>query len=189
MENITEQISEPISVLNIEPIVEPIVEHEPIVEQVLEPSIKVPESVPKVVQNSDFLYKSDIKWANNIEYIEPNSNEIEMLHGTKKPLELLEEEENKEEIKKTEEEIKQQRTKDLLLIFKVVSLNRLGHHPIQNTSDFQPSKLKEFLTMMNSLIDDFNKGLEIDITDEFNKICTEKLFKNNSDISSYPVYA
>jgi len=112
-----------------------------------------------------------------------------MLHGTKKPKELLEEEKEEVIVLKTEEEIKKQKTKDLLLIFKVVSLNRLGRYPILNTSTLQPHELKEFLQMMNLLVDDYNKGLEIEITKEFNKICIEKLFINNTDVSTFPVYA
>lgn len=150
---------------------------------------EVVSDIPKVVQNSDVLYKSDIQWYGNIEYAEPNSYEIEMLHGTKKPKELLEEEQSEEIVLKTEEEIKKQKTKDLLLIFKVVSLHRLGYHPIQNTSSFQPMKLKEFLDMMNALIEDYNKGLEIEITAEFNKICNDVLFFNHADVSQYPVYS
>jgi len=213
MENITAEPTEPISepiiepLEVVEPVSEPVVEQvvKPVVEQVVEPeaephpvferekplSILEPEELPKVIQNSDVLFKSDIKWANNIEYVEPNAFEIEMLHGTKKPKELLEEEEKEKEIvvEKTEEEIKKQKTKDLLLIFKVVSLDRLGRNPLTNTSTLQPQQLKEFLSMMNSLIEDYNKGLEIAITAEFNKICTEKLFTNNTDVSVYPVYA
>lgn len=175
----------------VEPVVETVIE--PVIEPFVEPVNLVtdePVEVPKVVHNSDVLYKSNIQWANNIEYVEPNAYEIEMLHGTKKPHELLEEENKSEEeiVLKSEEEIKKQRTKDLLLIFKVVSLNRLGHYPIMNTSYLQPFALKDFLNMMNSLIEDYNKGLEIEITYEFNKICNDKLFSNNADVSQYPVY-
>jgi hypothetical protein len=153
-------------------------------------SIHEPETIPKVVQNSDVLYKSNIQWANNIEYIEPNDYEIAMLNGTKKPHELLEEEKEEVIVIKSEEEIKKQRTKDLLLIFKVVSLNRLGHHPILNTSLLQPIQLKEFLDMMNSIItNEFDQGLETQIRDEFNKICNEKLFCSKADVSQYPIYA
>jgi hypothetical protein len=192
MENITEPITElviePITELVIEPITELVIEplSESIVEQVVEPE---PSMEYKVVQNSDVLYKSDIQWANDIDYVKPNAFEIEMLHGTKKPKELLEEEKDEVIVLKTEEEIKKQKTKDLLLIFKVVSLNRLGRHPILNTSTLQPHELKEFLKMMNLLVDEYNNGLEIEITTEFNKICIEKLFINNTDVSTFPVYA
>ena len=174
----------------VDPIIEPIVESLPeipveqVVEQVVDPII------PKVIQNSDFLYKSNIQWADNIEYVEPNAYEIEMLRGTKKADQIIEEEQEEEIVIKSQEEIKKQRTKDLLLIFKVVSLNRLGYHPIKNTSTLQPVQLKEFLDMMNSIItNEFEQGLEIKIRDEFNKICNEKLFSSNCDISQYPVYA
>jgi hypothetical protein len=194
VESVVEQVVEPL----VESVVEQVVE--PIVEQVVEPTIesvidnpfiehKEEETVPKVIQNSDTLYKSSIQWANNIEYVEPNAYEIEMLRGTKKADEIIEEEQVEEIVIKSEEEIKKQKTKDFLLIFKVVSLNRLGRNPILNTSTLQPHELKEFLQMMNLLVDDYNKGLEIEITKEFNKICIEKLFINTTDVSTFPVYA
>ena len=154
------------------------------------PSLDKPETIPKVIKNSDFLFKSDIKWEGNVEYVEPNQYEIEMLAGTKNPVELLKEESEVEEIVlKSEEEIKKQKTKDLLLIFKVVALNRMGNHPIHNTSHFTPLKIQEFLKIMNSLIEDYNNDLEVAITDEFNKICNEKLFNNSTDVSQYPIYS
>lgn len=163
--------------------------------QIIEP-LDIPELVrssneepeTQVIQNSDYLYKKSIDWVNNIEYVEPNQYEIEMLHGTKKPKELIEDEGVEEIVLKSEEEIKKQKTKDLLLIFKVVSLNRLGYYPIMNTSELQSPELKSFLDVMNSLIDDYHNGLEVPITDEFNKICANKIFKNGQDVSIYPVY-
>jgi hypothetical protein len=179
-----------------EPKVE-IIEESEVIPTLVEPDVLLsgsdilePETVPKVIQNSDVLFKSNIQWADNIEYVEPNAYEIEMLRGTKKADEIIEEEQVEEIVIKSEEEIKKQRTKDLLLIFKVVSLNRLGYHPIKNTSTLQPIQLKEFLDMMNSIItNEFDKGLEIQIRNEFNKICNQKLFSSNCDISQYPVYA
>jgi hypothetical protein len=58
-----------------------------------------------------------------------------------------------------------------------------------NTSYLQPYQLKDFLSMMNSLIEDYNQGLELQIREEFNRICNEKLFSNGTDVSQYPVYA
>ena len=36
----------------------------------------------QVVQNSDFLHKSDVKWVNDIKYQEPDENELKLLEGT-----------------------------------------------------------------------------------------------------------
>jgi hypothetical protein len=152
------------------------------------PNINDPSSVPNVIQNSDFLYKSDIKWEQNIEYIEPNMKEIEMLKGTKKPEDMIKEESLEIVVEKTEEEIKKQKTKDLLLIFKVVSLDRMGKGPIQNTSHLSNMETQDFLKRMNLLIEDYNNGKEEEITNEFNKICLEKIF-NTLDVSNYPVYS
>jgi len=188
IENIVEQV---LPVLPEEPDVLPMTD-EPELPKIKD-LLQMPEpdlsQIPKVIQNSDVLYKSTNEWVNQTDYVEPNHYEIEMLSGTKKPKELLEEEASEEIVLKSEEEIKKQKTKDLLLIFKVVSLNRLGHHPVQNTSLLQPIQLKEFLQMMNSLIEDYNNGLEIEIRDEFNKVCNTKLFQNDADVSKYPVYA
>jgi hypothetical protein len=40
---------------------------------------------------------------------------------------------------------------------------------------------------MESLVEDYNNDFEPDITNEFNKICIDKIF-NNPDVSSCPVF-
>ena len=143
---------------------------------------------PNVIQNSDVLYKSDIKWTDDITYIEPNAFEIEMLADTKSARQMIDEELSESKLVKTEEEIKKQKTKDLLLMFKVISLARMDYHPLSNTSLFQPEPLKAFLVVMNNMVEEYNRGLEADIILEFNKVCLEKLFIG-PDVSNYPVYS
>jgi hypothetical protein len=176
IETVIEQVFETV----IEPVVEPVVET--VIETIVEPVD------PMVIQNSDTLYKSDIEWTKDISYIEPNAFEIEMLSHTKTAKQLIDEESSEVPILKTDEEIRKQKTKDFLLMFKVIALARIGLHPLLNTSTLQPDKLKDVLSVMNSLVVEYDKGLELEIRTEFNKICIDKLF-HTPDVSSYPVYS
>jgi hypothetical protein len=142
------------------------------------------EELPNVIQNSDYLYKSDIKWNNDIEYIEPNEYEKDMLKNTKSPKELIEEELDDDALHLSQEE----KIKNLILMFQVIALNRMNIHPLFNVSNLQLYQKKELLGHMKSLKADYDNDLFVDITNEFNKICNDKLFGNNTDVSSYPVY-
>jgi hypothetical protein len=141
--------------------------------------------LPKVIQNSDYLYKSNVEWFKDIEYCEPNEFEKNMLKNTKTPQELLEEEAKEVIVLQTEEEKK----KNILTIIKVVCANRLGFSPLVNVSTLQPKQIESFKGMMECLISDYNCGLGDDVTKEFNNICNEKLFHCGADVSSYPVYS
>jgi hypothetical protein len=151
--------------------------------------------IPKVIQNSDVLYKSDVEWVKDIPYQEPNDYEKDMLKDSSTVERLLEGERleaiEKEEkiLLMTEEEKNEEKKKNLLTIFKVVVANRLGHHPLVNISNLQPSQKEAFMGNIKCLIEDYNNGFECDITCEFNRICNEKLFQCGSDISCYPVYS
>jgi len=180
----------------IEQLTEPTIMEQPVETTTMDQPINDPlpkpvleREIPAVIQNSDVLYKSGIKWNENIEYEQPNSFEIEMLSGTKKPDQLIAEEQNEVIVLKSEEELKVQKQKDLMIIFKVVSLDRMKLHPLKDTSTLQPDPRKEFLSIMNSLIDDYSNNMEEQICAEFNKICVSKLFKFNTDYSTFPVYA
>jgi hypothetical protein len=141
------------------------------------------KEIPVVIQNSDYLYKSDIKWRDDIEYIEPNDFEKDMLKDTKTAAKLLEEE--KEEILLQTEEDKK---KGIITMIKVIALNRMNIHPLYNTSILQPTQKKTLIGMMECLLQNWNDGLNEDIANEFNTICNEKLFTNSSDVSAYPIY-
>lgn len=145
------------------------------------------QDIPKVIQNSDYLYKSDIKWRTDIEYIEPNQFEKDMLKDTKTPTEILKEEEE-EIVLQTPEEKEKEKIKNLITIFKVITSNRMGLHPLYNLSYLQPSELERYKNNMNSLAEDFNNGMGEEINNEFNRICNDKLFNCGSDVSVYPVY-
>jgi hypothetical protein len=143
----------------------------------------------KVIQNSDFLYKSNVEWVKDITYQEPNDFEKEMLKDTKTAEELLKMESEETIILKSEEEQKQERIKNLIIMFKVITADRMGLHPLYNLSTLQPSQAERFKISMQSLAEDFNNGMSNEITDEFNRICCEKLFQSGSDVSQYPVYS
>ena len=50
------------------------------------------EGPHEIIQNSDSLYKKDIKWIDTIPYEEPNQYEKDMIKDTLKPEALLEKE-------------------------------------------------------------------------------------------------
>jgi hypothetical protein len=112
-----------------------------------------------------------------------------MLKDSKTSEELLNMESEETIVLKTEEEQKQERIKNLILMFKVITADRMGLHPLYNLSKLQPSQAEKFKNSMQSLSEDFNNGMGNEITDEFNRICCEKLFHCGADVSTYPVYS
>jgi hypothetical protein len=136
----------------------------------------------QVVQNSDTLYKSDVKWIDNIEYQEPNQYEKDMLKGTYTPEQLLEHE-------MTEEKQQLIKINDIKVKIKVVALNIMGESPIQNTSLFSTLKKKTLLDTMNSVYETVYLVDENKLTEMFNEVCDTKVFGENSDYTSYPIYA
>ena len=143
----------------------------------------------KVIQNSDVLYKTNVEWVKDIPYKEPNDFEKEMLKDSKTAEELLKMESEETIVLKSEEEQKQERIKNLILMFKIITADRMSLHPLHNLSTLQPSQAERFKNSMNSLLEDFNNGMSNEITDEFNRICCEKLFQPGVDVSGYPVYS
>jgi len=131
--------------------------------------------------SQESIFKSENTWIKDIPKQDITEYEKEMLKGTKSPMEILEEE-------KTEEEIKRDRMKEVITMLKVISLNRMNLNPLFNTTQLSSLKRKEFLEIMNSLVNEFNEGKEEDIRTEFNTVCIEKLFTNNIDYSQFPVY-
>ena len=136
----------------------------------------------QVVQNSDTLYKSDIKWIDNIEYKEPNQFEKDMLKGTFTPEQLLENE-------MTEEKQQLIKINDIKVKIKVIALNIMGESPIQNTSLFSTLKKKTLLDTMNSVYETVYLVDENKLTEMFNEVCATKVFGESSDYTSYPIYA
>jgi len=140
------------------------------------------EEISQIIQNSDYLSKSDVRWIQNIEYVEPNQFEKDMLKGTITPEELL-----ANEI--TEEKYTQLKINDLKVKIKVIALNVMGESPIQNTSLFTSIKKKTLLDTMNSIYQNVYLVDEDKLTEMFNEVCQSKVFGENNDYTSYPVYA
>jgi hypothetical protein len=85
----------------------------------------------------------------------------------------------------TEEELILKHKKQKAQKCKVIALNKMGHHPIEvNVSSFnQKSKIK-VLELVKEL---FEKPDE-EIQKEFNEVCLEVIFNENSNIANYPIY-
>jgi hypothetical protein len=150
---------------------------------------EISEIMSNVIQNSDVLYKKDVEWVKDIIYQEPTDFEKDMLKDTKTAEQLLKEEQEEVVCVKTIEEENKEKVKNLILMFKVITADRMGLHPLYNLSTLQPSQANKFKINMESLAEDFNNGMGNEITDEFNRICCEKLFHCGSDVSQYPVYS
>jgi len=75
--------------------------------------------------------------------------------------------------------------KEKIMKAKVVILDRMGKHPLENPSYFKQQ-------VKNKLIKSIEEYLETtadeEITQEFNDICNEKLFDGDCDVSNYPIY-
>jgi hypothetical protein len=135
-----------------------------------------------VIQNSDYLAKSNIEWVKDIEYSEPTQYEKDMLKGTLTPEQLLEQE-------MTEEKQQACKINDLKVKIKIIALNLMGESPIQNTSLFSNFKKKTLLDTMNSVYETVYLVDEQKLTDMFNEVCQTKVFGEQCDYTSYPVYA
>jgi hypothetical protein len=137
---------------------------------------------PMLIQNSDRLYATNTKWIENIEFQPPNQYEKDMLKGTLTPEQLIENE-------MTEEKQQLIKINDIKIKIKVIALNIMGESPIQNTSIFSSLKKKTLLDTMNSVYETVYLVDEEKLTTMFNEICATKVFGENLDYTSYPVYA
>jgi len=133
----------------------------------------------KVVQNSDVLYRSDIKWVEPKEPEPINDYEKDMLKGTLKPEELLEKEKEEKPIILTEEEYKKQH----IMKVKVIGLDRMQKPPLCNPSFFKPDEKQQLIKHMEDIL----KLPEDEITLLFNSICNEKIFTSIADYSTFPM--
>lgn len=136
----------------------------------------------KVLQNSDYLAKTEVQWIQDIPYCEPNQFEKDMLKNTLTPEQLLENE-------MTEEKQQLIKINDIKVKIKIVALNIMGETPIQNTSLFSSLKKKTLLDTMNSVYETVYLVDEQKLTDMFNEVCQTKVFGDNCDYTSYPVYS
>jgi hypothetical protein len=142
--------------------------------------IEEKEENPKVIQNADELYKSDIQWIEPREPQPTNDYEIQMLINTKNPFQLMNEEilEVKKEL--TEKQIRRQ----YMIRVKVVSLDIMGKNCMSNPTYFSKKEKDKLIQIMEEVM----KKPEEEIKTLFNEVVSDKLFYPCADYSNYPVY-
>lgn len=131
----------------------------------------------QVIQNSDSLYKQDVKWIDDIKPEPINQYEINMLKNTKDTSTLLKEEESSTTIQTNPR-------RDYITKVKVVAFGRLNIDPLTNGS-FLSSKIKrQVVSEMEKIL----KLSEDQLLTEFNQTCIDDIFTAKSDYSTFPVY-
>ena len=133
--------------------------------------------VHEIIQNSDTLYKSNIKWRDDIEYEEINQYEKDMLKDTLKPVDLLERE-------KTEEEKKVDYRRAYITKVKIIAFGRLNIYPLSNGSYLSSKDKRKVIYMMEEVM----KLSEEEINKEFGEVCNDEIFTQKSDYSHFPTY-
>lgn len=127
---------------------------------------------------------TECNWIKDVPYTPINDYEKEMLKTSKTAEQLLEEE-AKEEANKTED-IKQIK-RNYINKIKIIALNNLNLYPLTNPSTL-PSVLKhKVMVEMEKLINYYGID-ETLLTNDFNAVCLEKLFTQDTDYSTFPIY-
>jgi hypothetical protein len=148
-------------------------------------SIEEPIREVQIIQNGDSLYKSDIKWIEPKEKPdEINEFEKNLIKNTKNPDQLLESEKEEVKTELTEEQKEIIKRKEYITKVKVISLDKMGKHPLMNPSYFSLREKKTLMTIMEETM----KKTDEEILLLFNEICNERIFHPTADYSSYPVY-
>ena len=75
--------------------------------------------------------------------------------------------------------------REKLMKCKIIVLNGMDKHPLQNPKYFSQQDKKELLKKVRDLFD--TKTIE-EITEDFNAICNERLFDAGIDYSNFPLY-
>lgn len=140
---------------------------------------------PRVIQNSDFLYRTPNEWVQYIEYKEPNDYEKKLLEGTLDVKTLLEEESKEEPIFLTDEEILKREREDYITRVKVIALSRCNKPILSNPTFFKLKDKNKMIRTMQEVID--TKTPE-EIIQIFNEICGEEIFTGEGDdYKNYPI--
>ena len=139
----------------------------------------------RVIQNSDFLHRTECEWIKDVPYTPITEYEIKMLEGTKNPQELLEEESKEEPIFLTDEEIKEREKREYIQRVKVVALHMCNKPILSNPSFFKEVEKNKIIKAMQSIIDNMTNE---DIITRFNEICSEEIFTGEGDrYETFPV--
>jgi hypothetical protein len=142
------------------------------------------EDIPKVIQNSDYLFAKPFEMIDNVELKPINEYERDMLTNTKTPEQLLEEERNEKPIELTDEEKEKVKRKTFITRVKVISLSRMGKHPLANGSFLSKQDKKKLIETMEKVM----LLTDGQIEREFNDVCIEKIFDPKCDYTTYPIY-
>lgn len=138
----------------------------------------------KIVQNGDVLYKTDVKWVDPIEPTEINEYEKNLIKGTLKPDELIEKEKTEEPIILTQEQEEKLKRKEYITKVKVISLDKMGKHPLMNPSYFSLREKNQLIKIMEETMKQSDEAINI----LFNDVCSDRIFHPTADYSTYPVY-
>jgi len=142
---------------------------------------------PKVIQSSDFLYKSKSEWVTDIPYTPPEESELKLLEGTINATELLKREREEVPIELSSE----QKRRNAINIVKVVSLHRVGlNHYIFNPYKLSNQQKKKYKESMAKVLEEYNESSSSrdTVIKEFNELVCDSILDNSSDVSQYPVY-
>jgi len=110
-------------------------------------------------------------------YQEPNENELGMLKGTYKPSELIQLEEKEKEQSLTLEEQMEKHKREFITKVKVIALNMCNKNIMSNPSYMSSGEKNKVRMCMEQLV----LLSDVEITERFNDICSEKIFQPNTD--------
>lgn len=140
---------------------------------------------PTIVFNDSSRYATKTAWSDEVVEPKPlNDYEKDMLKNTKSPEQLLKEEQEEKPSELSEEEQLKQKRRDYITKIKVIGLNMMDKHPLMNPSYFSHRDKQRLINHMENLMKEDDDVIDI----LFNQVCIEKLFYNNADYSTYPVY-
>ena len=134
-------------------------------------------------------YLGDKPWIEDDKFVplEITEYEKQLLKGTKNVNELLEEEKKekeKQERELTEQEKEYNIKREIITKVKVIALDKMDKHPLQNPSFFSRRDKSKLIEIMEEVL----KLPHEELNKKFNKICNEVLFSQEADISKFPVY-
>jgi hypothetical protein len=131
-----------------------------------------PITLPKILKG-DVLFD-----ANYIHEPTPKHPSEGLLENAISPEELL----KKQEVE-TKEVVDERRA--LITKVKVIAMDMLGKHPVENSSYFTAREKRILMKHMEDVL----QMSEDDITTKFNLICNETLFNKESKFENLPVYS
>ena len=137
-----------------------------------------------VIQNSDYLHAKPFPMVEHVEPQPINDYEKDMLKDSKSATQLLEEEKTEKPIELNEEEKLKVERRDYITRVKVISLSRMGKHPLANGSLLSKTDKKKLIETMEKVM----LLTDGQIEREFNDVCIEKIFDEKVDYSTFPVY-